>query len=58
MAEPMSQGYDQTCGTCQGYRYVIVEKAGVWKDNQVSTVQTQETCRTCGGQGRIGGQSQ
>ena len=59
MAEPMSQGFDQTCGDCQGLRYKVVERAATYGDNpQVHTVQDTVTCPTCQGAGRIGGQSQ
>ena len=59
MAEPMSRGHDQTCGSCRGAGLVTVERAATYGDSKrVVTIQDSVTCGSCGGQGRIGGQSQ
>ncbi len=57
MAEPLSQGFDQTCGTCQGNRTVLKEKLLII-DGKPMSMTVPETCSTCGGAGRIGGQTQ
>jgi DnaJ-class molecular chaperone len=57
MAEPMSQGFDQTCGRCYGNRTILVEKLLVM-DGKPMSMTVPETCPACGGAGRIGGQTQ
>jgi hypothetical protein len=57
MAEPMRQGFDQTCGTCQGNRTVLKEKLLII-DGKPMSMTVPEICSTCGGAGRIGGQAQ
>ncbi len=58
MSEPLSQGFDQTCGTCQGSRILATQSSYLGPDGKtIQNVILHKTCTTCNGAGRIGGQS-
>lgn len=56
MAEPLSLGHDQQCGTCGGRRTVLKEKLLIIEGEPMSMT-VPEICPTCGGAGRVGGQA-